>query len=104
MILPQLGHVDQETDTQVTNKAVQLLVEVGLSCQTNRCHDVIYVLKRVSYQQVSQLNVIHTLKRVNRLNSKVMHGGQTTNLHFKSSQYDFSNETASGHKIRYMYA
>ncbi len=48
VVLPQLGHISDDPDPRVRNMAVQLLVDVAQVCQTQRCQEVLDIIKKVS--------------------------------------------------------
>jgi len=48
VVLPQLPHIEMDADLQVRIKAVQLLVDLSLSCQSIRCLDILGLLQKVS--------------------------------------------------------
>ncbi|XP_072035978.1 tuberin-like isoform X2 [Amphiura filiformis] len=47
VVLPQLGHITDDPDPRVRNMAVQLLVDVAQVCQTQRCQDILDIIKKV---------------------------------------------------------
>ena len=57
VVLPQLGHISDDPDPRVRNMAVQLLVDVAQVCQTQRCQDILDIIKKVRF--IIYLFVLH---------------------------------------------
>ncbi|XP_070579524.1 tuberin-like [Ptychodera flava] len=47
VVLPQLSHIIDDTDAEVRNEAVQLLVDVALDCQTPRFIEILSIMEKI---------------------------------------------------------
>ena len=48
VVLPCLGKVDEEPDTEVRRRSTQFLVDIARDCQSQHCQDVLNLLRSVS--------------------------------------------------------
>ena len=48
VVVPHFAHIDTEPDAEVRVRTVQLLVDLGMSCQTPCCLDILELIRKVS--------------------------------------------------------
>ena len=48
VVLPQLSHLDTDSDLEVSKRAIQLLIDMATACHSPWCLDLLDILRKVS--------------------------------------------------------
>lgn len=64
IVVPNLQHVETDTDVAVRNYAARLLVDLCLECESKRCLELLDILERVSIISKYTIDKVKMLKLI----------------------------------------